>query len=109
MSGVLDRRMDRLEEKARKVVAAGAICIWCARPDEFDTTVDLLVAAGWLAEADRSRCIYWGEIKQDDLKHEDHLRILEACEMLAKADEIKAGIVDWFGRPQPGRYAFSRM
>jgi hypothetical protein len=38
---------------------AGHIAIWCDKASEVATTLDQMIAAGELLEADRVRCVHW--------------------------------------------------
>jgi hypothetical protein len=53
----------------------------------MDAMVDLLIARGKLKEEDRWRCIHWSTLKcVDELRHADWIEIMEAQEMLRRAE-----------------------
>ena len=72
----LQRCIERLEVAA---APSGQIPIWCDRGDpDYETAIEAMVAAGEIAEADRSRCTPWWECACPTGTHEAWLASLEA-------------------------------
>jgi hypothetical protein len=59
MSDRLQRMLEKVKEKRRLKRASETILIDCARPEDVPRRVDVLIAAGKITEAERSRCVYW--------------------------------------------------
>ena len=55
MSVALEKRLAKLEAK----VEGDQIPIFCEHESEIAATIDQMIAAGELAEADRALCVYW--------------------------------------------------
>jgi hypothetical protein len=59
MSHKLQRMLDKARTKLGRKLASEAILIACARPEDVPRRVDVLIAAGKITEAERSRCVFW--------------------------------------------------
>ena len=59
MSDRQQRMLEKVKEKRRLKRASETILIDCARPEDVPRRVDVLIAAGKLTEAERSRCVFW--------------------------------------------------
>lgn len=68
----LSSRLARLETRRG---AGGLIPVWCDDIGDMPATIDAMVVAGELQEADRPRCVYWTAIS-DTGRHEPALREL---------------------------------
>jgi hypothetical protein len=55
MTGAIERRLAKLEAKRE----GDQIPIYCEDESEVPATVDRMIAAGELGEADRVLCVYW--------------------------------------------------
>ena len=73
----LERRVARLEVAAAPL---RQIPIWCDRrdPAEYEVAIAAMIAAGEIAEADRSRCAPWWECACPPGTHEAWLASVEA-------------------------------
>jgi hypothetical protein len=64
MSDKLQRMLAKAKAKRRKR-PSDAILIDCERPEDVPARVDVLIAAGTLTEADRTRCAFWPDPGRD--------------------------------------------
>jgi hypothetical protein len=55
MKGAIERRLAKIESK----IEGDQIPIFCAEEREVPATIDRMIAAGELSEADRPLCVYW--------------------------------------------------
>ncbi len=83
------RNLERLLEKAtqqhRKAVRAASILILCETRDEVPGRIDVLIADGKLAEADRARCICWRDYEDlSSMTYTDW--VLVRCQNETEAD-----------------------
>jgi hypothetical protein len=97
MTGAIKKRIAKLE--ARR--AGDQIPIYCEEESEVPATIDQMIAAGELAEADRALGVYWLDCVGPNAPSDADLRsLLEQCEaeeQMVKAAE--AGCVSTSPRP----------
>jgi hypothetical protein len=92
MGVALEKRLAKLEAK----VEGDQIPIFCEEEREVPATVDRMIAAGALTEADRALCVYWLNCTGPNAPSEADLRsLLEQCE----AGEERPKVVR---APEPG-------
>jgi hypothetical protein len=84
MSGTTTKRLAKLEARRE----GDQIPIYCAEESEVPATIDQMIAAGELAEADRGLCVYWLDCVGPNAPSDADLRaLLEQC----KAEEQRVG------------------
>ena len=59
MSDRLQRMLEKAKAKCGRGRASATILIACEDPEDVPRRVDVLIAAGKLAEADRAHCVFW--------------------------------------------------
>jgi hypothetical protein len=111
-----DRRLEMVRAANRRSRPRHAILILCDRVEDLQPRVDVLIAAGNLAEADRPRCVACDEDTLAAMTHEDIVFMLEInetaedrrrgaaeaaeenrralAELIAEADKRKSDFVD---------------
>lgn len=55
MKGAIERRLAKIESE----IEGDQIPIFCEEEREVQATIDRMIAAGELSEADRPLCVYW--------------------------------------------------
>jgi hypothetical protein len=83
-------------EKLEAGTGGDQIPIWCEDESEVPATIDRMIAAGELTEADRALCVYWLDCQGPNAVSDAELRSwLEQCEAEEqKANTARAGGVD---------------
>jgi hypothetical protein len=77
MTGTIKKRIAKLEARRE----GDQIPIVCERESEVQETIDQMIAAGELAEADRVLCVYWLDcVGPNALSDADLRSLLEQCE-----------------------------
>ncbi len=71
----MSRNLERLVQKAKaqhcKAVAAAALPIFSDTREEMPARIDVLIADGKLAAADRPRCVFWLDVPGiDSMTHD---------------------------------------
>ncbi|HEX4553566.1 MAG TPA: hypothetical protein VH249_06245 [Xanthobacteraceae bacterium] len=86
MTGNFNKRIAKLEAKRR----GGQIPIICEEESQVPALVERMIEAGELAEADRSRCVYWLDCVGPNALTDAQLRALLAlCDAEAAPEREK--------------------
>jgi hypothetical protein len=98
MNGAIEKRLAKLEASRE----GDQIPVWCEDESEVPATIERMIAAGELTEADRVLCVYWLDCQGPNAVTDAQLRsLLEQCEAdEQKANTARAGGVDE-PRPNP--------
>jgi hypothetical protein len=80
MTQAIERQLTKARSKRRTSRPADAILILCDRPEDVPRRVDVLIAAGNLAEADRPRCVFCDDDTIAAMTHEQTVDLLDLNE-----------------------------
>ena len=97
MTGTIKKRIAKLEARRD----GDQIPVICEHESEVPETIDQMIAAGELAEADRILCVYWLDcVGPNALSDADLRALLEQCEAEEqRVNAAEAGSVST--RPSP--------
>ena len=84
MSKAFERRMLRARATANDALSRSHFVSWCFEPENMPAMIDLLIAQGRLAEADRPHCVHWRTIVGAGTA-DDMVKVIDADEMLEQA------------------------
>jgi hypothetical protein len=87
MSGAIERRLAKIESK----IEGDQIPIFCEEEREVPATIDRMIAAGELSEADRPLCVYWLNCEGPNaMTHAKLIALLAQWEAEEKQHEVGA-------------------
>ncbi len=89
MTGAIEKRLVKLEAKLED----DQIPIYCEDKSEVPETIDRMIAAGELTEAERVLCVYWLDCEGPNaLTHAELRSWLEQCEAEAQKFNANAAL-----------------
>jgi hypothetical protein len=87
MRGAIERRLAKIESE----IEGDRIPIFCEEEREVPATIDRMIAAGELTEADRPLCVYWLNCQGPNaMTHAKLLALLAQWEADEKQHEVGA-------------------